>query len=257
MRKYLVWIMALFLAVGYCLPAVAEADPFMKAVVAEPDEGDLALDDAVEIAKKAISEAAGEPFVSHFGMTARFITVNLKGEARRAWHIVLCNGVRYEDDCYAATVVSPSGEAVDVDRFQWYARREAWEAEKGPYPLWAAEDKALFYDLYTGTAGDAYGDGVPQAHDLTSGQAVQIAREALIAQKNADPEEMDSLMLSTWFQKKLAEGDGQTDYWCVLYLVPNSDSPSRYDAVYQANISSPDGEIYMLYNLHEDGLGNG
>lgn len=256
MRRYVGFLLVMLLALTR-LSAMAESDPFMAAMVGEPGSGDITLENTVAIAKEAVSKEAGEPFVSEHGMTACFLTIDLQGEPRQAWHIVLCNGARDVKDCYAATVLSPGGEVAGIDRFKWSDRRDAWEVEKGPYPLWTAEDKALFYALYTRTDADGYGDGVPGADDLMSDQAVKIAREALIAQKNADPEEMDSLMLSTWFQVKLKEGGDQADYWCVLYLTENPDSPSKYDTVYQANVASPDGEIYMLYSLHADGPGNG
>lgn len=256
MRRMMGLLLAVLVAVG-CLPAMAESDPYRAAVITVPESGDMTLDDALVIAKEAISTAAGEAFVSHHGMTASFLTIALQGETQRAWHIVLCNGVRNEVDAYAATVLSPSGEVAGVDRFFWHDRRAAWEADMGPYPLWTIEDKALFYALYTGTADDGYGNGVPQANDLTAEAAVEIARAALIADKHADAEEMETLMLSTWFQVSLAEGSEAADYWCVLYVKENPEAPGGYDTIYQANVTSPDGAVEMLYSLHEDGPGNG
>lgn len=262
MRK-LFLLMLVLLSVAVCgLPALAEGDPFMEAAVLVPGDGDMPFADALAIARAAYAEAMGEAYQDLYEdqMTACFVSVERDGETQRMWRIALCNGGRDMSTVCAVMVLSPSGDVAGIEQYDWYARREAWEAEKGPYPTWTVEDKSLFYEVYSRMSGDLYADAVPQAHDMTGEEAVAAAKKVLVEEKNADPEELETLMMGVIFQKKLhdnAEDFYQKDFWAVTFVVENPDRPTGYEEVYQANIASPDGEVYLLYNMHEDGRGNG
>lgn len=260
MRKQALFLLAMALTFAPCLSAMA--DPYMAAIVQAPGKGDIAPADALAIAREAYAKITGKAFdESHDLYTvACFLTVELYGDTQRAWHVSLQNGSGNKARMIGVAVLSPSGEVAEVRGYRTADRRGEWEAIKGPYPLWTVEDKALFYQIYEKISGDRYGKGVPQAHDLTREEAIEIAKNALTQQKRADPKAMESLILSVSFNTKLHNDPDdacQKDFWSVLFLAEDGDAPGGYREVYCANIASPDGEVYMLYNLYEDGGLNG
>lgn len=154
-----------------------------------PSASDISLSDAANLALQHILEEGNGISLSEDGYNYDFHLIELENtpiyckgtfasfEQQDVWIISF-----FPEDvpilASAVTVASPSGAIIDSTTGFTVTMQNKWEEEKGPYPFWSVEDKAMFDALYANPA-QRERHVLPCAEDLSLDRAVQIACEAV------------------------------------------------------------------------------
>ena len=91
------------------------------------------------------------------------------------------------------------------------------ERVKGPMTTWSLEDRAWYSDFIRARIDvlDAWHDILPEEGDLTPEQAVQIAKDALLAALEVTENELDGMLASVSF---FTNGEGMQPRWMIDFL---------------------------------------
>lgn len=86
-----------------------------------------------------------------------------------------------------------------------------WEGRIGePYRFWTIEDKAAFSQLYyAGTNANERFSGVPREGELACGDALAIARQAVMERFGFEPQEIDGWKVEAVFYRDFPGRNGE------------------------------------------------
>lgn len=213
--------------------------------------GTIANEEAFAAAKKERdafyrNEAPG----MDYNVTSALLSLERNGKMEEVWFY----SFRYSDlswPCFEV-IVSPTNQIIFADEYIWQEKQLEWEAEKGEeFNFWGLKDKELYYSLYfPNPIPDTNYMSMPGSDDLTTEQALQKARDALIG-RGVSPGKIDSAKVSVnfWIETSAEEG-----YWILVYYEP--DNLEGTSNVYQVNLKQ-DGTPFFVYDLYQDGTASG
>lgn len=248
-RIFALWtILALLCALSCGALALSENSMAYDSVrVITPGEGDLSETEALTIAQSAFLAVPGmsQETLDEMDTYQVFYTVEDREPEIRGWFVRFSpKGTPLLPD-FPVDISSPEGEIVFVteadyylagieDIAAWGVRGEQlalWEAEKGNYHTWTLEDKIDFAAAYEKRDG-----AKPQAGDIPVEQAVQTAREVLLAETGLTADALDALVLDVFFQSSF-QPDVETE-WYISYYDPETD-----EQLYVVWIHAQSGEV--------------
>lgn len=228
MKKFLITLLSLLLAVT---PAMAEESQAAvpTQIIPQTDEM-LFMSDAILKAQEALQVIPAECLTR-----AELV---LMSDGSHQWVVSIFDMTNFAD-AWTIAVDAVSGEVISVDatNIGYFSQvNDRWESARGLRALWSLEDKMLFDMLYT--VNPVY--GLPMEGDMTHGQALEIALNALEITGAAD--------FQIGYGYMIGLGDGVTNGVWEVYLVQNG------ELVYKVNLDAVNGDIYLI---EPDEEGNG
>jgi len=145
-------------------------------------------------------------------------------------------------------VSSESGEILHIAMCDMDIRviRERIELQKGPYPFWSLEDKAMFDAIYLNPA-EIFRNTLPTNALITQEQAIDNANKIIRTNFKASDSVLGELKLSVSYwagNVSPDEGDPNDCMWVIAY---HSYINGIWELIYQVNVSSTDGTVYLVY----------
>lgn len=126
-----------------------------------------------------------------------------------------------------------------------------WEGRIGePYRFWTIEDKAAFSQMYyAGTKANERFSSVPREGELACGDALAIARQAVIERFGFESEEIDGWKVETTFYRDFPGRDGEKincygfTFWRCM-----SAPDGEYQPQCSVSLYAESGEVIATWN---------